>query len=476
MLQKSSGSIGGRLYVRYCLLFVLAFGLVAIYKLHFSKSIQSSSNNNRRDENNRKKPKFFHPPATSHLECHRLFNNDMDYVEQCAQQRVKFEDQPNGYLPMDCASIKQRNYFTNLPMSAQEANFPIAHARIVYQDYGQLEMELAAGYAPQNWYCYALDAKSDPVFQMRIRALADCFPNVFVAKKQFVVKRKGVNMDASFVECIKELVEMPWKYVILLQNHDIQIRTNLEIVQVLQWLNGTNDIEVAKPPASRIPTGVGSELDFESLRLFRNESKYIKQLYNGLPPKLQLAKGYVESSLSRAMAEFIVRDLNLEPLLELMRGKNKEFGREMLFPSLHSTDALEAPGGFTHKCLDEGKRVKHITRFSVWYNPSHCGSHHMRHSICVFGVEDLGPNLAVLPHLFANKLMPGFDFGAIACWYEKLFNRSYVELRTVARLNEDYYKSLPHVRFNQLRAANPEIRVNLSEVDCDFPTRYENAN
>uniref|UniRef100_A0A915CVI7 Uncharacterized protein n=1 Tax=Ditylenchus dipsaci TaxID=166011 RepID=A0A915CVI7_9BILA len=144
-------------------------------------------------------------------------------------------------------------------------------------------------------------------------------------------------MDASFVECIKELVEMPWKYVILLQNHDIQIRTNLEIVQVLQWLNGTNDIEVAKPPASRIPTGVGSELDFESLRLFRNESKYIKQLYNGLPPKLQLAKSYVESSLSRAMAEFIVRDLNLEPLLELMRGKNKEFGREMLFPSLHST-------------------------------------------------------------------------------------------------------------------------------------------
>lgn len=80
-------------------------------------------------------------------------------------------------------------------------------------------MELAAGYAPQNWYCYALDAKAPELFKRRINDLAHCFPNVFVAKRQFVVQRKGVNMDASFQECMRELLEndRKWKYVLLLQ-------------------------------------------------------------------------------------------------------------------------------------------------------------------------------------------------------------------------------------------------------------------
>ena len=41
------------------------------------------------------------------------------------------------------------------------------------------------------------------------------------------------------------------------------------------------------------------------------------------------------------MVDFIVNDLNLDPLLELMHGQNKEFGREMLIPTLQATDALQ---------------------------------------------------------------------------------------------------------------------------------------
>lgn len=80
-------------------------------------------------------------------------------------------------------------------------------------------MELAAGYAPQNWYCYSLDAKADKLFKERMHNLTNCFPNVFIAKKEFVVYRKGVNMDASFLECMKELLNLGinWKYLLLLQ-------------------------------------------------------------------------------------------------------------------------------------------------------------------------------------------------------------------------------------------------------------------
>jgi len=61
------------------------------------------------------------------------------------------------------------------------------------------------------------------------------------------------------------------------------------------------------------------------------------------------------------MAEFMVHELNLQTLFELMK-LNKEFGREMLVPTLHASDALQAPGGFTHHCLDKGIRVQHVTR------------------------------------------------------------------------------------------------------------------
>jgi hypothetical protein len=40
-----------------------------------------------------------------------------------------------------------------------------------FQDYRFLEMELAGSYAPQNFYCYALDSKASPVFHKRMQAL-----------------------------------------------------------------------------------------------------------------------------------------------------------------------------------------------------------------------------------------------------------------------------------------------------------------
>jgi hypothetical protein len=63
---------------------------------------------------------------------------------------------------------------------------------------------------------------------------------------------------------------------------------------------------------------------------------------------------------------------------------------------------------------------------SIWYDERMCGTHHMRNAICVFGLEDLASRLALLPHLFANKLLPEFDFGAMVCWYESIFNRTHL--------------------------------------------------
>lgn len=82
---------------------------------------------------------------------------------------------------------------------------------------------------------------------------------------------------------------------------------------------------------------------------------------------------------------------------------------------------------------------------SRWYDEKNCRSHTMRHSICLFGIEDLKPTLFDLPHIFINKMMPEFDFGAIICWYEELFRRSYHEKNVKSRLNPAFYAELTHV-------------------------------
>jgi hypothetical protein len=62
----------------------------------------------------------------------------------------------------------------------------------------------------------------------------------------------------------------------------------------------------------------------------------------------------------------------------------------------------------------------------------------------MFGIEDLD-RITKFPEIFMNKIMPDFDFGAVTCWYEKMFNRTYLEVPTSEKLNEAYYFSLPHV-------------------------------
>jgi hypothetical protein len=41
--------------------------------------------------------------------------------------------------------------------------------------------------------------------------------------------------------------------------------------------------------------------------------------------------------------------------------------------------------------------------------------------------------------------MPTFDFGALTCWYERLFNRTYLEEPTAEKLDKNVYLSLRHV-------------------------------
>lgn len=126
-------------------------------------------------------------------------------------------------------------------------------------------------------------------------------------------------------------------------------------------------------PGGRVDTRL--DWSFESLKLFKNGNIYLiilwikinflesrnKMTFNSYEPKLIFAKGYVESSLSRSMVEFMLNELNLTELMKRIEQKN--FGiDELLIPTLHASDAISIPGGFTHECINKNIRVTHITR------------------------------------------------------------------------------------------------------------------
>ncbi|KAI1701182.1 core-2/I-Branching enzyme domain-containing protein [Ditylenchus destructor] len=395
---------------------------------------------------------FHHPPITSSLNCTAILEGVNGHTES-ENHRISYNDEK--MLPVDCDSIRKRNYFPSSPASKEEENFPIAYARTIFKDYVYIESELAATYVPQNWYCFAMDAKSDELFHSRIRALASCFPNILVTKKEWVMDSSGHNTTNSFLECMKDLSkpEINWNYVITLQNHDIALKTNEEIVQIFKWFDGANDSEIDEAAEDAYTLDWG----FEHLKLLRN-AKHIKR---GHPRRLQLSKSVVTTSFSRATVEFIVNELDLTITIKQL--DSLSYGvDEIAFPTLLTTDAIDIPAGYTHACLDKGITSEHITRFAVW-DKEQCDSKYMRHLSCVFGVEDLRVHFVNSPYLFANKVMPEFDIGAISCWHEEIFNRTYLE-RGKQRLHERIYTQLPLVRYHAEKRKYGF--VDISKFDC----------
>ncbi|KAI6197575.1 Beta-1,3-galactosyl-O-glycosyl-glycoprotein beta-1,6-N-acetylglucosaminyltransferase 3 [Aphelenchoides besseyi] len=397
---------------------------------------------------NRSLPSFIKPKEALGLNCTSIYDDPKFNYSSYESERVHVSGPQNeAELPMDCNSIRQRAYFHTEDLYPEEAEFPIAFARTVFMDYRLIEIDLAALYTPHNFYCYALDLKSAPLFHKRMNALASCFPNVFIAEKKFSMNSKGHNMTYSQYQCMLTLSkpEYKWKYMVMLQNHDIPLKTNQEMIQIFKWFNGSNDVASWPAPKERINPNV--TWSFEDMHLFKNESRN-RLVHNGHEPKMQFAKSMVHVSLSRAMINFMLYDINFESIL-----KNFEWDAfaidELIMASLNSADAIDPPGGFTTSCSKYKIAYWTMTRWEMWlWDVKNCSTI-ARHSVCILGMEHLRV-IANVPQLFANKVIPSYDFGAAVCWYEEHFRRTHFD-RGLHRLASNIYLNLPHVRFNRER-------------------------
>ncbi|CAK5121274.1 unnamed protein product [Meloidogyne enterolobii] len=354
-----------------------------------------------------------HISLRNRFNCERIVHGDNDYLYNLQNKIITYKDNPN--LSLKCEDIYGRNHFLNITRSEEEKKFSLAFARIVNQDYRFLEAELATNYHPQNWYCFAVDSKANDSFYEKILALASCFKNIIIPRSRYPVDSgggkifkknyqklkknfffQGHGMGKAHLSCFKELIkkERKWEYLVTLQNHDIQIKTNEEMVQIFKWLDGACDAEYdfySKAERDRLD-GLNKKFNwtFESLKIFKDASLNKGLNDKGLPPKLSLASGNIQASLARPFVEFVVNKLDLTKMLEQLDSWEYA-GDEFFIQTLLASDDLKAPNAFTHKCIDQKINVPYVTRYNIWEfeHNDKCYSKNFRHYSCVFGIDDL---------------------------------------------------------------------------------------
>lgn len=333
--------------------------------------------------------------------------------------------------PRDCeAFVKSRGYIMHA--TQQEREFPIAYGMLLYRDVDQAERLLRAIYRPHNLYCLHVDAKSSRQVQDAVRGLAKCLPNVNLASRQNTVDWGGYSSLTPHFYCMRDVWHRKWKYYINLTGQEFPLKTNLQIVNILKALNGSNVVD---------------STDYK---------KYHNRWYNNFPPpdNIKPRKGHVFILASRGMVDFILHSPVAQRFQDWV--SRTQLPDETYFPSLNHNPHLNVPGSYLGSAEEtHAEKRPYIARFVNWgtnWKDSlgrlpfswPCGGKRVR-DICIFGVADL-PLLTSRRELFANKFDAGFEPVALHCLEEWHFNMTLVEYSGMLSLNTSWYAGLDIVK------------------------------
>ncbi|EYB98012.1 hypothetical protein Y032_0134g1805 [Ancylostoma ceylanicum] len=400
---------------------------------------------------------------TARIDCGRVIRGDQEYTSYVAKNRPTIVHNDQN---VSCAQLRRRIL---PPTSMKPIPLGVAFARIVYRDYELIEDELRSSYHPQNYFCYSIDQKADKKFRSNMKRLAQCLPNVVVSSDEFNIDEGGHYMNIAHYRCMQLLLKKSsWGYILLLQNHDIVIKSPHEIAEIYSLLDGANDVQVTR--CGEDLCGHDRSWNPRSLNLFLNESALSEKLLN---THLDFAKGYVQASLSRAAVEWLVHTVNVTTLIEQLN--KKSFGLdEIWLATLQVSNELGMPGGFTADCLKQGKDTASISRLSAWTsdrNYKGCKSGYARKSICIYGIEDL-QTLMQFPHITANKMLPEFDYGVIECVHETIFNRTFLD-QTDHPLDRDIYANMANVKYHKnRRKPDPNFKLECVRAQRNIDELY----
>ncbi|KAH3816925.1 hypothetical protein DPMN_118450 [Dreissena polymorpha] len=182
------------------------------------------------------------------VNCNAIFQGDKTEIKRADNTtQVRKFLQPQNYLAMtkNCSNFIHERGYIDHHLTEVERDFPIAFSIIMFTDIEQSERLLRAIYRPQNYYCIHVDSKTNQTIYDGMSSIASCFDNVFVTSKRFDVQWGTMTTLEPELLCMKELWNKStlWKYFINLTGQEFPLRTNYELVRILEAYNGSNDVD-----------------------------------------------------------------------------------------------------------------------------------------------------------------------------------------------------------------------------------------
>ncbi|KAG8571725.1 hypothetical protein GDO81_011764, partial [Engystomops pustulosus] len=220
-------------------IFVITLGVVLLFLCNFS---QFSG------QNNLHRLQFSHDASLLQIACDRLAKQKNSFIwVNSLTNSLKTMKCMEGYL--------LQNHYITAPLSAEEADFPIAYVIVLHKEFDTFERLFRAIYMPQNVYCIHVDEKASADYLQEVNDFVNCFPNAFLASKMEPVVYAGISRLQADLNCMKDLLksEVQWRYVINMCGQDFPLKTNKEIVQHLKKFNGKNITPGVLPPGHAIP-------------------------------------------------------------------------------------------------------------------------------------------------------------------------------------------------------------------------------
>lgn len=397
---------------------------------------------------------LYHIPKvefTDLVNCASLLQGDareLDRAEDAMKVRPKIPVDEDQYLDWtrDCERFKKIRGYVRVPLSEEEADYPLAFSLAVYRDVEQAERLLRAIYQPQNLYCIHVDTKSPLLFHQAVLSIARCFDNVWVSTNISKVKWGDISVILPEINCMRDLLKYfrgKYKYFINLTGQEFPLRTNLELVWIAKIFNGSNDI-----------AGSSSRMDLERVEYTWTHrwSKTYQQtiFYNTYqskspyPVPLKFFKGELHALFSRRFTEYLIESEHGRKYLEWCWDTGHP--SEHYWNTLNYNRHLGAPGGYEGPLeAAENYSTHPIVRAKNWvglYDELPCSGKVLR-GICVYGVRD-APQLAQRPELFANKFNLTFDYLGLDCLEERHRNRTM--MRSRVPFDGQLYRRLPTVK------------------------------
>ncbi|XP_045170939.2 beta-1,3-galactosyl-O-glycosyl-glycoprotein beta-1,6-N-acetylglucosaminyltransferase 3-like [Mercenaria mercenaria] len=334
-----------------------------------------------------------------------------------------------------CGHFKELYGYNEVPVTHEERNFPLAFSIKMHSHPEQAETILRTIYRSHNMYCIHVDLQADGNTFEVMNNIGKCFNNIIIIQERERMIHSSYAHVMSDIKCMRALSNssIPWKYYINLSGEEFPLKTNLEMVAILQFFQGMNDVETYDHPVG------------ENWKIENKFARYGNSLAQDTPKpefkyKMKFSKGNPFGLFSRAFIDFVFKD---DVAQDILNWFNDTYAPdENIWATIVTLPW--APGGYP---VEVRQMIStYVSRAMIFTGDTpRCHGRFLR-GYCQFGCGDI-PWLQSRPEFFASKLDLGNNRNVLNClfdWYRiKTLNPELVNI------NWAFYNRLPHMKYHR---------------------------